>query len=512
MASVVGQAESVSFSDADVARIVDWVRHHSFERVALQFPDALLVSSPQVCSRLQKELPSCLVFILGDSSYGGGGVDEVGAQHYGADCIVRFGQADQLRGGDLPVLFVFGSQPYSSSGEQAAATLVATAVQQHFGSEDSRAEAPGKSLDISLLLLCDLPCQDMADPLASALEGALTALPDWQLLVSRPRLEARAGDDTPALWHDWRWGELAIASGWWSSLGPLTAAAAARPAPLRVCGRDIYVCRTKDGARSNGSSLTGPLPLRCAIIYVGPVGSALERRLLLRYGASRPVWRLAPSEKGSSFAGMQPERLDSHSLLMKRYRYVELARTASSIGLLLVAAGGPTAQGRKLAQRLEALLRAAGRRSYRLVVGQPSQEKLGNFGGIDCYVLLAGPDQFPWDARDLMVPICTPYELEVALGAREWTGEYLTDLEEILQSALVTEILEAQPVKDEVMAVHMLGAGSIKQFSNISPGERVAADLRSQASESGRSRPPPATITPGLHGVPWKYSQEEALN
>ena len=45
------------------------------------------------------------------------------------------------------------------------------------------------------------------------------------------------------------------------------------------------------------------------------------------------------------------------------------------------------------------------------------------------YVLLSGPEQFMWDVRDFMVPICTPYEMEVALGAREWTGDYITDLE-----------------------------------------------------------------------------------
>ena len=58
-------------------------------------------------------------FILGDSSFGGGGVDEVGALHYGADCIVRFGHADQQRGGSLPVLFVLGSGEGSSCQQDA---------------------------------------------------------------------------------------------------------------------------------------------------------------------------------------------------------------------------------------------------------------------------------------------------------------------------------------------------------------------------------------------------------
>ena len=89
-------------------KIVDWVTKHGFERIALQFPDTLLADAPEILQKVCFALKERRVFILGDSSSGGGGVDEVGALHYGADCIVRFGNAEQQRGGDLPVLFVFG--------------------------------------------------------------------------------------------------------------------------------------------------------------------------------------------------------------------------------------------------------------------------------------------------------------------------------------------------------------------------------------------------------------------
>ena len=32
-----------------------------------------------------------------------------------------------------------------------------------------------------------------------------------------------------------------------------------------------------------------------------------------------------------------------------------------------------------------------------------------------------------------------------------------------------------------------------------------------EAPEASTGRAPPASITPGLHGVPWKYSQEESF-
>ena len=68
-------------------RIAEWVARHGFERIALQFPDALLAKAPGILAEVCEALNDRQVFILGDSSFGGGGVDEVGAQHYGADCL-----------------------------------------------------------------------------------------------------------------------------------------------------------------------------------------------------------------------------------------------------------------------------------------------------------------------------------------------------------------------------------------------------------------------------------------
>ena len=118
-------------ADPQTKRIVDWVTQHGFDRIALQFPDAMLPDAPYVVSRVQKALPDKRAFILGDSSFGGGGVDEVGALHYGADCIVRFGHAEQQRGGDLPVLFLFGEQKDLESFNDRAS--IASTIREHAG-------------------------------------------------------------------------------------------------------------------------------------------------------------------------------------------------------------------------------------------------------------------------------------------------------------------------------------------------------------------------------------------
>jgi len=485
-------------------KITDWVTKHGFERVALQFPDALLADAPEILQKVCLALKERRVFILGDSSSGGGGVDEVGALHYGADCIIRFGHAEQQRGGELPVLFVFGDDNSSTTDCVADADEVVHRVQGLFAKRGTSEADEIDAETAHLLILCDLPHQHLAEPLGQALLASFEKLASpsevqWQVLVATPRLEAFSGD-VPAGWHDWRWGSLSIADGWWSALGTLTLAGTATPPALKVCGREVSALSTK-GMRS----ITGrALPPRSAVLYVGPRGSSLERCVLLRYGGICPVWRLEKSCVEPAAESLQ--RIFSHALLAKRYRFVELAKAAGTVGLLLVAAGGPTALGRALARRLELLLSRSGRQSYRLVVGQPTQEKLGNFPDIECYVLLSGPEQFTWEVRDLMVPVCTPFELEVALGAREWTGEYITDLEELLQTAPMSELI-SQTSDEGPTVVQTLGATKIRSFEK----SRVPAHTQNSSSQEDRVKPPPASITPGLHGVPWKYSQEESF-
>merc|ERR1711933_343092 len=145
----------------------------------------------------------------------------------------------------------------------------------------------------------------MADALGAALQG-----PD-RVFVAEPEREIVAGQGQLARWRDWRFGTLPLAVAWWASLGPLALAAAAQPDALRVSGR--LVRRASDGEAAR------ILPPRCGFVYIGSPGSATERCLLLRYGQEHPVWSLNPSDGGLA-------RLSSTTLLMHRYRFVELAR------------------------------------------------------------------------------------------------------------------------------------------------------------------------------------------
>lgn len=488
----MGASTHDGIGEDDMDRAISWVETHDFLRIALQFPDHLLASAVHVVVRLQKGLPGRQVFVLGDSTYGSSSVNEVGAEHYGADCIVHIGPSDLETAATMPVLFVFGRAPVTS----VSSGIVAAALQG-----DISAEGAASARISSLLLVCDVTLQHAADGLVASLAAALAQGVD-SVWLAEPQTEGHCDSSSSTrLWHDWRFGSLPV-SAWWASLGTLTLAACARPDTLRVCGREVRSAsdRSKPSFRR--------LPEGCGIVYAGTSGSALERRLLLRHGHGHPIWRLDTGTAGcgdDASAGLT--RLSCQALLLQRYRFVELARSSEAFGLLLCTSGA-TQQGKQLAERLEVLLRRAGRRVYRFLIGQPSAEKLGNFPEVDCYVSLAGPENFPYNVRDLPVPIVSPYEVEVALGVRAWEGEYITDAEELLTSGAPAALL---PIAKEALEVQTLGPrGRIMHFSQ--GGDRDIHAMTPVGSVGVQlppgQRPKPAVVEAGLHGVPSQYFSE----
>lgn len=86
-------------------------------------------------------------------------------------------------------------------------------------------------------------------------------------------------------------------------------------------------------------------------------------------------------------------------------------------------------------------------------MGKPNPAKLGNFMEVECFVLVACPENSLLDAKvtyvlnqgmgrllrscclqEFLQPIVTPYELEVALQPTQtWTGRYVLDFGQLLR-------------------------------------------------------------------------------
>uniref|UniRef100_A0A0K8S2J4 2-(3-amino-3-carboxypropyl)histidine synthase subunit 2 n=1 Tax=Crotalus horridus TaxID=35024 RepID=A0A0K8S2J4_CROHD len=90
----------------ELERASAFVSDNGFTKIALQFPDKLLPDSAEVAARMEIAT-GAKMYVLGDTSYGSCCVDEVAAEHVGAEAIVHYGPACLSPCRKLPVLHIF---------------------------------------------------------------------------------------------------------------------------------------------------------------------------------------------------------------------------------------------------------------------------------------------------------------------------------------------------------------------------------------------------------------------
>ncbi|KAH9929211.1 diphthamide biosynthesis protein [Fomitopsis serialis] len=162
----------------------------------------------------------------------------------------------------------------------------------------------------------------------------------------------------------------------------------------------------------------------CVILYVG--GESLSLTNLLMTHASCQVYSYDPQTTATRLESARTNRL-----LMRRYATVQKARDADVFGILIGTLG--VASYLPLISHLRKMLAKAHKKSYTISVGKLNPAKLANFLEIECFVLVACPENSLIEAKDFLRPIVTPYELEVALRAEQsWTGRYVLDFDRVL--------------------------------------------------------------------------------
>ncbi|KAK9666611.1 hypothetical protein RND81_14G198200 [Saponaria officinalis] len=109
----------------------DYIHTNNFSRVALQFPDELLKDSTRVVRALRDKLrllqkcddhgdgspierkKEAGLYVMADATYGSCCIDEVGAAHINADCVVHYGHTCLSPTSTLPGYYVFGKASLS---------------------------------------------------------------------------------------------------------------------------------------------------------------------------------------------------------------------------------------------------------------------------------------------------------------------------------------------------------------------------------------------------------------
>lgn len=160
------------------------------------------------------------------------------------------------------------------------------------------------------------------------------------------------------------------------------------------------------------------------ILYVGP--SSLGLTNLIMTHSSTPVHSYGPATRESHL-----ESLRTNKLLMRRYAVVQKARDADVFGILIGTLG--ISSYLPLISHLRRILKQAHKKSYTISVGKLNPAKLANFMEIECFVLVACPENSLIDSKDFFRSIVTPYELQIALQPEAvWTGEYVLDFDRLL--------------------------------------------------------------------------------
>jgi len=124
--------------------------------------------------------------------------------------------------------------------------------------------------------------------------------------------------------------------------------------------------------------------------------------------------------------------------LRRRYFLLNKTKLATTIAILI----GTTSNShsfRRLLARTRARIQSTGRTAYTFSVGKlsSSPSKLTNFAEIDAFVLIACGESVAkfWrmEREEMVVPVLTPLELDVALGFREWDGRYSCDFGDLIR-------------------------------------------------------------------------------
>ncbi|XP_069498494.1 2-(3-amino-3-carboxypropyl)histidine synthase subunit 2 isoform X2 [Ambystoma mexicanum] len=356
----------------EIKRTADFIQQCQSKRVALQFPDELLVNSAEVAAKLE-EITGSKTFILGDTSYGSCCVDEVAAEHVLADSLVHYGRSCLSPSTRLPVLFVFGRRLVDINDCAAAFRTLYPDQKSH------------------VVVVCDV--------VYSYIMGDLKR-------VLRPEYPHVSFSNIDNERHPLSSGKASLFPLWTNDSTEHPGAET-----VKKFGRQFSF--------DHQLGLEG-----YGMFYIGEESLTLTNLMMTwnkcAFCTFNPVTRQG-----------RHETLSISRALMKRYYLIERARDAKVVGILVGTLG--VADYLSVIEHIKATVRKAGKKSYTFVMGKLNVAKLANFLEVDIYVLVACPENSLLDSSEFYRPVITPFEMDMAYNrARQWTGDYITDYRDLL--------------------------------------------------------------------------------
>ncbi|KAF2264698.1 diphthamide biosynthesis protein [Lojkania enalia] len=379
----------------EIERTVREIRAGRWKRIALQFPDQMLVDAPRVYEALsrglytagkgnnssstkshgrnglldeelstilektsleQQEDPPERLFILGDTSYGACCVDEVAAEHVDADVVVHYGRSCLSPPSRLPVIYIFTTRALDQD------TAISAFKQTY----------PDKGQKI--ILMADTPYSHHIPSLYKRLEEDGYSNIYATEIVYNP-----------------------------SSL-----------IPNRTIPSDSS--ESRDALRNY------------QLFHVSKPPTSLLLTLSSRLGAIH----IYPTDATTS----PHDTVLASSAMTLRRRYALLTRlsTVSVFGILINTLSVKNYM--HILGHVKEQIAAAGKKSYTFVVGKVNAAKVANFSEVGGWVVIGCWESSLVESKDFWKPIITPFELGLALkddAERVWTGEWTGDFQAILE-------------------------------------------------------------------------------
>ncbi|KAL0075878.1 diphthamide biosynthesis protein 2 [Phycomyces blakesleeanus] len=416
------ETESVKHNNLEtlyeIDRTVDRIVNGNYKRIALQFPDELLADATAVSSILQQKTGKSF-FILADTSYGSCCVDEVAAEHCNADLIVHYGRSCLSPTSHLPVLYVFGQQ----------------SVDIDHCIKEFETLFPDKNTPV--IVMCDVEYSYDVDQLTSRLQKSYTNIIPTKI-QKESKLQSTLEDHQPKLedkstgiiktkgcgGKDKKEGCTCDCKSDLEDTLKEADGSCGSSKPRLITTEELSAEKTKGGRYY---TLPKDLPIEsCSIFFVGSESLTLTNILMVHNKCQ--LYTYDPKTKEA-----RKETVQVNRMLMKRYVLVQKAKDANTIGIVVGTLG--VASYMNIIEHIKKLVSISGRKSYLFVMGKLNVAKMANFMEVDCYVLVACPENSLIDSKEFYRPIVTPFELEIALAkSKEWTGDYITDFSKLLPS------------------------------------------------------------------------------
>lgn len=380
----------------EIRRTVNEIRDGRWKRVALQFPDDMLVDAPRVCENLKRDLKAERknkatkavegvtegvakvqiedevevdvaqqgsasqegeeehLTILGDTSYGACCVDEVAAEHCSAEVVVHYGRSCLSPTARLPVIYVFTTKPLDLK------------------SSISTFKETYPDLQEKVVLMADIPFQHHVPDLHRTLkEQGYTDVHETTILhnPSSPLPNRTVPDEIQS-----------------------------NPEALR----DFSIFHISDPP----TSLLLTLSSRVSRVHILPTTTTASARAL---------------------------QTNTTAALRRRYALLTKVASAPIIGILINTLSVKNYM--TALQHCQELIAAAGKKSYTFVVGKLNAAKIANFSEVEGWVVIGCWESSLVESADFYRPIVTPFELEMAMTddkERVWGGEWVSDFGALL--------------------------------------------------------------------------------